>query len=553
MELSFVINAVKRYWWAVVACVLLGTMAGVQLRGDQTTSFKSTAMLLISAPTNSITEAFSAGADRYLLGQLSVLQSNALAVRVAEEVGGIDAEAVQEQVLISQVMSTDVVAIEASAATPEIAEALATSYVEQYTALMQGQLDLAQNPQLQQLRSTVGAVRERLDEIDAEISAVMAPFLDAGSDSIPTLDQIAPELSTSRQILLQQYDRVSFALDQAQLNSQVRLATQTVQSASEAALVVEGGGTKKLAAGVITGLMLGAVVASFLASQSNKALDEQQVAEVLGAEVVGELPRVRALARNRRAAAEALPAKLAPFIDMLNVRAEAHARIGQAFTVAVVGAERSSGTTTLAAAMANRYAATGSQVLLVDADPRDSELTRLFAAAAPGIPALLAGVGASADGSARRPASSARLAPFSPTAQPGLNVVGIGDKSSVAALRRQNVPELIDAAIRHAHVVVFDGGPLLDAASTVQLANLVDAVVLAVPNRKLLTRSLNTLVAQLQHRQGDLLPVLVAVGKRARGSSRRSAERPLQRSFGLAGQPDIEQIPAPDVVAVGRR
>lgn len=553
MELSFVINAVKRYWWAVVACVLLGTMAGVQLRGDQTTSFKSTAMLLISAPTNSITEAFSAGADRYLLGQLSVLQSNELAVRVAEDVGGIDAEAVQEQVLISQVMSTDAVAIEASAPTPEVAEALATAYVEQYTALMQGQLDRAQNPQLQQLRSTASEVRERLDEIDAEISAVMAPFLDAGSDSIPTLDQIAPELSTSRQILLQQYDRVSFALDQAQLNSQVRLATQTVQSASEAALVVEGGGSKKLAAGVITGLMLGAVVASFLASQSNKALDEQQVAEVLGAEVVGELPRVRALARNRRAAAEALPAKLAPFIDMLNVRAEAHARIGQAFTVAVVGAERSSGTTTLAAAMANRYAATGSQVLLVDADPRDSELTRLFAAAAPGIPALLAGAGASADGSARRSASSARLAPFSPTAQPGLNVVGIGDKSSVVALRRQNVPELIDAAVRHAHVVVFDGGPLLDAASTVQLANLVDAVVLAVPNRKLLTRSLNTLVAQLQHRQGDLLPVLVAVGKRARGSSRRSAERPLQRSFGLAGQPDIEQIPAPEVVAVGRR
>ena len=118
MELSFVINAVKRYWWAVVACVLLGTMAGVQLRGDQTTSFKSTAMLLISAPTNSITEAFSAGADRYLLGQLSVLQSNELAVRVAEDVGGIDAEAVQQQVLISQVMSTDVVAIEASAPTP---------------------------------------------------------------------------------------------------------------------------------------------------------------------------------------------------------------------------------------------------------------------------------------------------------------------------------------------------------------------------------------------------------------------------------------------------
>jgi hypothetical protein len=35
--------------------------------------------------------------------------------------------------------------------------------------------------------------------------------------------------------------------------------------------------------------------------------------------------------------------------------------------------------------------------------------------------------------------------------------------------------------------------------------------------------------------------------------SRRSEERPVQRSFGLTGQPDIEQIAAPDVVGAGRR
>ena len=49
-------------------------------------------------------------------------------------------------------------------------------------------------------------------------------------------------------------------------------------------------------------------------------------------------------------------------------------------------------------------------------------------------------------------------------------------------MRRQNVPHLLEAASGNSnvHVVVIDGGPMLDAASTVQLCQLVDAVVLAV-------------------------------------------------------------------------
>lgn len=553
MELSFVLNAVKRYWWAVVAFMVFGTFIGVQLRGDAQSNYRSTALLYMAAPTNLITDVFRSGQDRYLLGQLSVLTSDELANRVADAVGDIDPDLVPQLMTITQVMATDVVSIQADATTPEVAEALAGAYVTEYMELLQEQIDEVQEPSLRQMRSSVAELRRKIDEVDASIAEVMAPFIASESESIPALDQIAPELSTSRQILLQQYERVSNSLDQMQLNNTVKVASKVVQRASEAKLETSSGGTKKLAAGVLTGIMAGVVVAAFLASQSKKALDEQQVGEVLGAEVVGLMPTVRSYARNRRGLLESTPARLGSFVDRLNVQAEASARIGEAFTVVVVGTERASGTTTLACAMAHRYAAGGSRVLLIDADPRDSEITRLFAPAAPGIPALLAGVPTGEAGPRRGP--TLRLDPFSSTGQPGLSVVGIGDKASVTALRRQNVPDLIEAAARNAHVVVIDGGPLMDAASTVQLATLVDAVVLVVPMRKLRTRALSTIVAQLGDRRGDLLPVLVPVSRRRRSpGARRNDGGGAPRSFGLADTPAVEQIVLPpEPASLGRR
>jgi hypothetical protein len=124
-------------------------------------------------------------------------------------------------------------------------------------------------------------------------------------------------------------------------------------------------------------------------------------------------------------------------------------------------------------------------------------------------------------------------------------VVGIGDKSVSSGLRRQNLPELVDAAKHYAHVVVLDGGALLDSALTVQLTQLVDAVVLCVPVRKQLNSSLATIKTQLADARGEVLPVFVPVGRR----SRRNRGEPQQAmpAFGLSGMPDVEQISLDDL------
>lgn len=88
MELSFVFNALRRYWWVFVACTVLGAVAGVLGNDRGSELYESTAVLIVSPPSESrVQVSFTNDPDRYVIGQLSVLRSDDLAERVANEVG----------------------------------------------------------------------------------------------------------------------------------------------------------------------------------------------------------------------------------------------------------------------------------------------------------------------------------------------------------------------------------------------------------------------------------------------------------------------------------
>jgi Mrp family chromosome partitioning ATPase len=507
MELSFVFTAIRRYWWVVVGCILLGSLGGLQLKGEDVVEFRSTSTLLMSAPAVSATGEFQGGGDRYVLGQLSVLQSSSLAESVANVVGqGLSAEDVSGQTEISQVVGTDVIEIVASSEVPEIAEGIARAYVDQYFVLLDAQITDAQADDVTELEQQLLDIRASLQKVDDEIKAIFANITREANKAVPTLDEIAPDLQSQRTILLAEYDRVAIAHDQLVLNGSLRVTSREVQKASAAKEVLTGSKGLLPVAGFISGALLGTALAALLAAGSRKSVDQRQIEEVLGRPIIGELPRARVFATARRSIVEAVPARVAARADEITVLAESRAQVGKSFTVLVVGAERGAGSTTLAGVLASRFATNGSQVLLIDVDQRDSELTRLFAAGSPGVEALLAM--ASSDGGR----TSNLVNPFSPTSVAALSVVGMGDKARVGSLRR-SVPQLVEVATQHAHVVVFDGGPLLDSASTVQLAQMVDAVVLAVPMRRLFTKSLERVGEQLGVRRDDVLPVLMPASR----------------------------------------
>ncbi|MEM9654466.1 MAG: hypothetical protein AAGA65_20410, partial [Actinomycetota bacterium] len=182
--------------------------------------------------------------------------------------------------------------------------------------------------------------------------------------------------------------------------------------------------------------------------------------------------------------------------------------------------------------MAERFAGAGSSVVLVDADVRDPRITAIFNATADGgVPAVVANDGALIDQRGR--------SVFTRTMDPEVSVLGLGANRGAASLRRDTVAAVLEAARRKAQIVVIDGGPALDLASTLQITAMADAVVLAVPLSRQKTDALADLSRQLGEVRPSLLPVVTSPARRAARGAIVSADGVISMP-GLAGKQRVD-------------
>jgi len=546
MDISFLVRSLRRYWWLFAACVLLGLLPGLAQASGSSSHYESEAILLVGPPSESrVQVSFTNDPDRYVLGQVSVLQSQSIAERVANAVGnGETAQSVRLATTVAHEPKTDIVQIKAATEDPALSTKIADAYLDVYFLLLEDQVSETRQPEIDELNEQLDALQVKIAAADAAIAAALQPYLPdtqsaaAGNfPPIPGIDQVAPELDSQRTALQAEFDQILATrtqLTQLDLSAKLRITTKIVQRGTVPTEPTSEFGGMLLVAGLIGGAFLGLVLCGLATRLSSTAVDEDEIASALGVPVFGQLPKSRVVARNRRAALEQVPAPIAAFVAGLAVQLEASAGVTSSLTIAVVGVERSSGATTLALALANRLAVNSSRVVVVDLDARDSEITDLFAARSPGIAALLADAGPDLDppGATRSTRNAARrLDPYTPSLVPGVQVVGFGNREINPVLRRQDVPRLIDAASANAHVVVFDAGPLLETAATIHLAHLVDAVVLALPVRRLSVRALSTVAAQLRGRRGYLFPVLVPTTRPTRRARSGTAPIVVPESF----------------------
>jgi Mrp family chromosome partitioning ATPase len=190
--------------------------------------------------------------------------------------------------------------------------------------------------------------------------------------------------------------------------------------------------------------------------------------------------------------------KLVPFIDGLCVRAEAAGRTGEPLRILVTGSRAGAGTSVLAQAIANRFSVSGANVLLIDANPRNPEISRSFVEEGSGLAGFLAGT-----------TSGTHLSPR-------LTVVGLTGPADAEELRRQRVEPLIHQASRQADVVVIDAGAMQNSVSTAHMMRLVDAVVLAMPMTRQRVDELNAVARQLDLFDTEVIAVTAPVGRRRR-------------------------------------
>lgn len=455
MELPFLLSAMRRYIWVVVLGAVLGAIPGVALALTASEFYESRAVLLIAPPTDARSLApVATDPDRYLAGELSVLES--YSDQVAERIDDASARGVGDSVSFEQQPDTDVVVVVARADTAKGAQEIAQTYVDVYFEGLRAQLASVLAPELAELESQTAEVQEQLSAVDARIAQALAPYVDRAA--VPTVEQVAPALASEKELLVARYNELSAA--RSELGAGLRSSSRVVRDATLPTEPTASSGRTSVLIGSIAGAFLGTVIAVVLARFSRNVLDDEQAEEILGQPVVGAMP-LRPEIDSDPASLLAVPdQRAATFLSMLAVRVEAAAGADDALSVLVASTGAGSGASTLAASLARQIAASGPRVLLVDADRRHPEL------------GLLA-----TRGSRRGGRDFATLAP-------NLQVCTLGDlipgRSEHDTTRMFDATAVLSKATAEADVVIFDGGALMDSASTVQLSRACNLTVLAL-------------------------------------------------------------------------
>ena len=446
-----------------------------------------------------------------------ILGSNAVAEQASNDLGNVTAGQVSDGITLQRIPETDLVRITATDPSPSSAQDVANVYADAYLTLAAAGLDTGRAPEIENLNDAIAELEDRLAVVDADIAVAMAPFLeDPAGIIVPDIEQVAPTLATERAVLLEQYSQLLFNRNEIELGGEERLGSRVTEYATGSTIAAGPGSKLVVVVGLTAGAMIGALGAVVMSRLSGKVLDANDAASTLhgpggrhhpeGVQPVAppDPPRRPAAAGPRRGG----PGAGRPGRDSVP---STEASRG-ALVVLVAGAERCSGATTIAVALAGHFADKDSEVLLVDADVLHPQLSDALGDGASGIGALLG------NGAESKSASS----PYIRTAATGVRFAGLGERHQKRSLRRQDVSVLLDGAAQHAQVVVIDGGALMASASSVELAQRADAVVLTMPARRQTRAGLEGVARLLASRRGGLLPVVTAARRRRHGTRLRT-------------------------------
>jgi capsular polysaccharide biosynthesis protein len=502
MELSYVFNAVRRYWWIVVACAIAG--AGIGYSQAKPVQFVSRATLSIdpSSPGAS-PNAAAESPDRFIATEVGVLTSQDFAVAVAKQLGPDESPiGLQRLVTITNRSGTDIVDVVAKTPNGERSRAIVNAYIDVYTERVKAEAAREQAALVAAYDGSMQGVRQQLAKVDSEISQALAPYLN-GPGVLPTIDQVRPDLATQKASLQNQLNTLQQSKTTAQLAGPSIGSTQVIEPGTDP---VATGRRKIMIVGPFTAaaLLAGVFLVVLLARLSRRVLDAEEVGEIMGQPVLGRLPRGLApsVARGRW---WRLPPEIAVFLDELCTRVESSERRGRGLTVLVAGAEPDSNADIVAASMAARFGLWGLDVVLADADPRAAELFVRSGTPRQSITAVIA----EADSATTRlrPAVPPEAGSEAASAPRRMTLVGMSDEADAVALRRNGPEKVLSILSERCDVVIVSAGPLLEARTSAQLAQMADVVVLVVPVRRQIRRRLHAVAQLLEGRRGELVVV----------------------------------------------
>lgn len=473
MELSFVIEAARRYAWLIVACTLLGALPGFVVQRSADALFESRAVLLVVPARDARVQINVTGAnERYVLGQLAVLRSDTLAAAVADRIGGDTSTAeLRSSVGFRHNNETDIVEIVAASNTPERARILAESYADGYLRSLAEQLNPEGSPEIAELDQQLAELSEQIADVDGEIAEAMAPFLSAVTapsselTTLPTIEQVAPGLVSERQLLTADYlGRLTARTDLA-LGSQLTVATEIIERATLPETPAAQRRALLIVAGALGGMLVGLFLAALFARLTPRLLSRRDASETLGGtEVLGPMRWKHRDGDGLLGVDTALDREQQDTLTTIRSSLMVTPGNGRALILLVAGSTSASGSEHVASSIASLWATEGYRTVLVDADLRRAGLTSTIATDT--FPSFDADGAFSVDDD------------LVDTTKPGL--LFLPASSGSTASQRKRIALFLDDVDSVADVVVFDVGSLLGSTFGLDLAGSVDGVVLAV-------------------------------------------------------------------------
>ncbi len=517
MELSFLAAALRRRWWVVALALLVGLVAASTIDEDDATSYRADAELLV-LPGNPTAPGLSGQPDRFVASELAVMGSMDLAEIVAADLttADLDARRVRAVTEFRQQPDTNIVTVEATTADPDVSVEIANTYARAYLQAAERRSGQETTDVLGDLDDQLDEVRDDLAAVNAQLREVVTPYIASLTTDdplpVPPLAVIAPELTTQRDLLLTSYGdilsyRQTLELEalEAGGGSLIDSATRATASEPESAALLQ-------AVVVLGALLVGLGLAPLTLQLSDRVADGTLAERLIGARVVGHLPRSRHLAASPSGALTRAGRTGGgdDVVQRLWAQVEWGVTASEGLpVVAVGGTTRRAGTTTVALLVARQAVENGRQVVVIDADTVRPWLSE------------------------RYPAPDGQLAA---TERDGVRVL-----PGAEALRRGvSVDQLIASVEGACDLVVVDVGRLLATSGALAVCQQAAGVVVAIPLGRASERDVSDTAAALSGRIGaeaasSVLPVTTRPSMRSGLSGRRVPTRSSDRPGGQDG------------------
>ncbi len=508
------IKAITSRKWVVLAATLAGLLAALLYQTYRTDTFEAAARVVVGPSRRlslnpKLAVAPNLEREREIMLGDDVFAATALDLKV-------DVSEIHERIKLATVRfipKSDVMALSATADSPEGASELVNSIAASYVSLTEAGEEEFFQVRIDGLRANIKEANEALAVLDTEIADLLArrtiaaalPADDTSkATQISSIDAERATRQTSRQQLLVSIRLTDTELRSLQAELGTRPSTALLFSPARVPTVSQGmSGPMLSAIGLILGSALGVAAAFLLARLDRRARGQEDIEAALGQRVLASVPSFGFGLTDLRGESALIMASEAKNPRAINA-AEAFRRLrtGVSFLAKtedskvflVSSAFPAEGKSTVSANLAVAFAQSGQRTVLVSADLRRPSLERLFGVEATiGLSEWLGGD----DGVDLLVELDQQNLYFVPAGKPAAN--------SSELLGSDRFALLIEELRSKFDVVLVDTPPVLATADAGAASKHVDGVIIVVDSRKTETDQLLQVRSDLDRAGSQLI------------------------------------------------